>query len=94
MLGDGLQRADEVGPLEVLGLVRPEVLELLGNVEVAKLVQHVAHQARLADGLLDVREALLHHLLAADDARHRASHLAEDVVRCVDRLLARVERVG
>jgi hypothetical protein len=94
LLGDALQGADEVGPLEILGVVRPEILELLGDIELAKLVQHVAHQAGLADGLLDFLEPVLHHLLAADHTRHRAGHFAEDVVRCVDSLLTRGERVG
>jgi hypothetical protein len=94
LLGDALKSADEVGSLEILGVVRPEVLQLLCNVKLAKLVEHVAHQPGLADRLLDLLEPVLHHLLAADDARHGAGHLAEDVVCRVDRLLARGKRVG
>jgi hypothetical protein len=94
LLGDALQGADQVSPLQILGLVRPQVFQLLGKVEIAKLVQHVAHQARLTDRLLDLLEAVLHHLPAADHARHRAGDLAQDVVRRVDRLLARRKRVG
>lgn len=89
-----MEGADEVGALKVFGFVGPEVFEFLGNVEFAKLVEHVAHEARLADGLFDFLEAVLHHLPAADDAGHRARHLAEDVVRRVEGLLARGKRIG
>ena len=94
LLRNPLQRPDQVRPLQVLALVRPQVLELLSNVDFAKLVQHVAHQARLANGALHLLKAVGNHLLAAHDARDRARHLAEQVVCCVDRLLARRERVG
>ena len=89
-----LQCPDEIGTLQVLGVVRPEVLELLGNVKLAKLVEHVAHEPRLSDCLLDLLEAVLHHLPASNHAGHGARYLAEDVVCGVDSLLARGERVG
>lgn len=71
-----LQRADQIRSLEVLAIVSPHILQDLADIQVAELVDHIAHKTRLADGLLDLAEALGDHLLAADNTRHRARHLA------------------
>ena len=93
-MGDTLQGADQIGPLEILGVVRPQVLQLLGKVKVAKLIEHVAHETGLAYRLLHLAEALCHDLFPANDAGDGASHFAQDVVRRIDGFLPGGERVG
>ena len=76
-MGDSLQRSDKVCPLKIFRIVGPQVLELLREVELAKLVEHIAHQARLADSFLHLVEALLYNFLAANDAGNRAGGLTK-----------------
>lgn len=94
MLRYALQGADEVCPLQVLGVVCPHVLQHLLDVQLSELVQDIAHQAAFANRLLHLRESHGHGLLAADDASHRARDLAQDVVRRVDGLFARRNSIG
>lgn len=94
LVGNALEGPDKICPLQVLGFVSPKILQLLGDVEIAKLVKDVAHEPGLANGLLDVAESLGDNLLATNYTGYRTRHLAEQVVSRVDRLLARRERVG
>lgn len=93
-MGDALQRPDQVRALEVLGLVRPHVLQDLGDVEIAELVDDIAHEARLADCPLHLIEPRRHDVLAAHDAGYGARNPTQHVVPRVHGLFARRERVG
>ena len=48
----------------------PEVFQLLCEVEVAKLVEDIAHEARLDNRFLNLGEALRNYLLTANHAGH------------------------
>lgn len=85
---DALQRADEIGALEILGLVRPLVAELVEHVDVAKGTQDAAHEARFTDCFLDGVEAGADDALGAHDAGDGARHFAEHVVGSRHGLLA------
>lgn len=72
----------------------PHVFEHLLDVQLTKLVEDVAHEARLANCLLDLTEALCHHLFASHYAGYGAGDFAEDVVRCIDSLLSCSNGIG
>ena len=80
LMRDALQRADEIGALEVLGLVRPLVAELVEHVDVAEGTQDAAHEAGLADCFLDGVEAGADDALGAHYAGDGAGDFAEHVV--------------
>jgi len=94
LMRDALQGANEIGALDILGLVRPLVAELVEHVDVAERTQDAAHEARFADRLLDRLEAGADDGFGAHHARDGARHFAEHVVRSRHGLLARRHGVG
>jgi len=77
---DTLQRTDEIGALEILGLVRPLVAQLVEHVDVAKGTKDAAHEARFADCSLDGVEAGADDAFGTHDAGDGARDFAEHVV--------------